>query len=70
MITPPYYTGHFGRNETSLQGTRSSQPFGLSNETTNLWSQLLGDFLSSGQLVLYQAYSGPIIDLSVKNEAD
>jgi hypothetical protein len=31
----------------------------------------LGDFLTSGQLVLYQAYSGPIIDLSMENdEAD
>jgi hypothetical protein len=39
-------------------------------ETTNLWSQLLGDFLSSGQLVLYQAYTGPIIDLPMENEAD
>jgi hypothetical protein len=38
--------------------------------TTNLWSQLLGDFLPSGQLVLYQAYSGPIIGLPMENKAD
>jgi hypothetical protein len=33
MITPPDYTGHFGRKEMSLQGTRYSQPFGLSNKS-------------------------------------
>jgi hypothetical protein len=30
----------------------------------------LGNILPSGQLVLYQAYSGPIIGLSMENEAD
>jgi hypothetical protein len=33
MTTPLDYTGHFGRNIMSLQGTRSSQPFGPSNES-------------------------------------
>jgi hypothetical protein len=65
----------------SLQGTRSSQPFGLSNKSaastheqctsTRLGSTFMGDNKpmesTIGRLSLY---SGPIIDLPMENEAD
>ena len=65
---------HLGfQTKASHRHTSSVQAQGQDQRSwgaTNLWSQLLGDFLPSGQLVLYQAYSGPIIGLPMENEAD